>query len=43
MKNRHSKKLFNVHVKKIKSEIHQKMIMMWIYENMVHFRPFKSP
>jgi hypothetical protein len=43
MKNRHSKKLFNVHVKKIKFEIHQKMIMIWIYENMVHFKPFKSP
>jgi hypothetical protein len=35
--------LFNVHVKKIKIEIHQKMIMTWIYENMAHFRSFKSP
>jgi hypothetical protein len=35
--------LFNVHVKKIKIEIHQKMIMTWIYENMAHFRSFKNP
>jgi hypothetical protein len=43
MKNNLSKKFFNVHVKKIKIEIHPKMIMIWTYENMVHFRPFKSP
>ncbi len=40
--NNHSKKLFNVHVKKIKIKIHQKMIMIWTYENMAHFKPFKS-
>jgi hypothetical protein len=34
---------FNVHVKKIKIQIHPKMIMIWIYKNMVHFKPFKSP
>ncbi len=43
MKNSHSKQFFNVHVKKIKIEIHQKMIMIWTYENMTHCRPFKSP
>ncbi len=43
MKINHSKKFFNVHVKKIKIEIHPKMIMIWTYENMAHFRPFKSP
>jgi hypothetical protein len=43
MKIRHSKKFFNVHVKKIKIEIHPKMIMIWTYENMTHFRPVKSP
>jgi hypothetical protein len=43
MKATHSKKIFNVDVKKIKIEIHPKMIMTWTYENMVHFRPFKSP
>jgi len=26
-----------------KIEIHQKMIMLWTYENKVHFKPFKSP
>jgi hypothetical protein len=43
MKNSHSNYYFNVHVKKIKIEIHPKIIMIWTYENMVHFRPFKSP
>jgi hypothetical protein len=43
MKNNHSKNLFNVHVKKIKIEIHPKMIIIWTYENMVDFKPFKSP
>jgi hypothetical protein len=43
MKISHSKTLLNVHVKKIKTEIHPKMIMIWTYENIVHFRPFKSP
>ncbi len=43
MKNIHSKQLFNVHVKKIKIEIHPKMIMTWINGTMAHFRPFKSP
>jgi hypothetical protein len=33
----------NVHVEKIKIEIHPKMIMIWTYENMAHFKPFKSP
>jgi hypothetical protein len=33
---------FNVHVEKIKIKIHTKMIMIWAYENMVHFRPIKS-
>ncbi len=42
MKNSHYKKFFNVHVKKIKIEIHPKMIMIWTYENMAHFTPFKS-
>jgi len=43
MKISHSKKQFNVHVEKIKIEIHSKMIMIWTYENMAHFKPFKSP
>jgi hypothetical protein len=43
MKNNHSKQFFNAHVKRIKIEIHPKMIMIWTYENMAHFRPFKSP
>jgi hypothetical protein len=43
MKNSHLKKLFNVHVKKIKLEIHPKMIVIRTYENMAHFRLFKSP
>jgi len=43
MKNSHCKQFFNVHVKKIKIEMHPKMIMIWIYENMVHFKPFKNP
>jgi hypothetical protein len=43
MKNSHSKQISNVHVKKLKIQIHPKMIMIWTYENMVHFRPFKSP
>ncbi len=42
MKNSHLKKFFNVHVKKIKIEIHPKMIMIWTYENMAHFKPFKN-
>ncbi len=42
MKISHSKTFFNVHVKKIKIEIHPKMIMIWTYENMADFRPFKS-
>ncbi len=42
MNNKNFKQFFNVHVKKIKIEIHPKMIMIWIYENMAHFRPFKS-
>jgi hypothetical protein len=32
----------NVHVKKIKIEIYQKIIMVWTYENMAHFNPFKT-
>ncbi len=43
MKNNHSKQFFNVHVRKIKIKIHSKMIMLWTYENMAHFRPFKIP
>jgi hypothetical protein len=43
MKINHSKKFLNVHVKKIKIEIPPKMIMIWTYENMAHFKPFKSP
>ncbi len=42
MKNSHSKKYPIVCVKKIKIEIHLKMIMIWIYENMAHFRPLKN-
>jgi len=38
-----NKQFFNVHVKKKKTEIHPKIIMIWTYENMVQFRPFKSP
>ncbi len=37
MKNSHFKQFFNVHVKKIKIEIHPKMIMIWTYENMASF------
>jgi hypothetical protein len=43
MKISHLKKFFNVHVKKIKIEIDPKMIMIWTYENIAHFKPFKSP
>jgi hypothetical protein len=43
MKISHPKQFFNVDVKKIKIEIHPKMIMIWTYENMAHFRPLKSP
>jgi hypothetical protein len=41
MKNSHYKQIFNLHIKKIKIEIHAKMIMIWAYENMAHFKPFK--
>jgi len=41
MKNNHYKQLFNVHVFK-KIEIHPKMIMIWTYENIAHFKPSKS-
>jgi hypothetical protein len=43
MKNNYSKQIFNVHVKKIKIKIYLILIMICTYENMVHFRPFKSP
>jgi len=43
MKNKNFKNLFNVHVKKIKTEIHPKIIMIRTYENIVHFRPLKNP
>jgi hypothetical protein len=33
MKKNHFNQFFNVHVKKIKIEIHPKMIMIWTYEN----------
>jgi len=39
----HLKQFFYAHAKKIKIEIDTKMIMIWTYENMVHFRPFKNP
>ncbi len=42
MKISHFKKKFNVHVNKIEIEIHPKLIMIWTYENMAHFMPFKS-
>ncbi len=42
-KNSYSKQFFNVHVKKIKIKIYPKLVMIWTYENMAHFRPFKSP
>jgi hypothetical protein len=42
MKINYSKKKFSINVKKIKIEFHPKMIMIWTYENMVHFKPFKS-
>jgi len=42
-KNNYSKFFFNVHVKKIKTKIYPKMVMIWTYENMALFRPFKSP
>ncbi len=38
----HSRKKISVCVKKIKLEIHPKSIMIWTYENMAHFKPFKS-
>jgi len=41
MNNSHSKQSFDEHVKKIKIEIHPKMIMIWTYENIVHFKPSK--
>jgi hypothetical protein len=41
MNNSHSKQSFDEHVKKIKIEIHPKMIMIWTYENMAHFKPSK--
>jgi hypothetical protein len=41
--NKPFKQFFNVHVFKKQIEIHPKMIIMWTYENMAHFRPFKSP
>jgi hypothetical protein len=34
---------FLMYMLKRKIEIHTKMIMIWTYENMVHFRTFKSP
>ncbi len=43
MKISHSNYYFTIHVTKIKIEIHLKMIMIWTYENMANFRPFKSP
>jgi hypothetical protein len=43
MNNNHSVKKINIHDKKIKSEIHPKMIMIWTFENIVHFQSFKSP
>ncbi len=43
MKNNHCNLFFDVHVKKIKIETHPKMIIIWTYENMAHFKPFKSP
>jgi hypothetical protein len=42
VKNSHYKQSFNVHGKEIKIEIHFKMIMIWTYENMVHFKLVKS-
>jgi hypothetical protein len=27
---------------RIEIEIHQKLIMIWTYEKMTHFKPFKS-
>jgi hypothetical protein len=41
MKKNHCRQFFNIHVEK-KFEIDQQMIMIWIYENMAHFKPFKS-
>ncbi len=43
MKNNYCNYFLNVHVKKIKAEMHPKMIMIWAYENMVHFKPLKNP
>ncbi len=34
---------FSAYMLKEKIEIHQKMIMIWSYENVAHFGPFKSP
>jgi hypothetical protein len=34
MKNSDLEQFFNVHVKKIKIEIHPKIIMIWNYKNM---------
>jgi hypothetical protein len=34
--------LDNVLTYRSKFENYQKLIMMWTYENMAHFKPFKS-
>jgi hypothetical protein len=36
-------KFFLIYMFLKKIEIHPKMIMIWTYENMAHFRPFKTP
>jgi len=41
--NKPFKKKLMYMLKKLKIKIHPKMIMIWTYENMAHFRPFKSP
>jgi hypothetical protein len=35
------RQLFNIHVKGKQIQIHPKMVMIWTYENMVHFKSFK--
>jgi hypothetical protein len=41
MKRSHFRQIFNIDVKRKKSKIYPKMIMIWNHENMGHFGPFK--
>jgi len=33
---------FLIYMLRMEIEIHQKMIMIWTYEKLAHFKPFKS-